>query len=114
MSLLSGVLSVLGGLLTQLPLIFVWIVAVVMAATRWKQHPRKSLFIVIAVAILFLQMVVGAFLNVSMPLWVTQRGMAMARMSMVFTILRVGGGLIAAVAWGLLVAAIFMEERANA
>lgn len=111
MSGMSGIVAVLGNLLTRLPLILVWVVMGILAVVRWERHPRKSLLTLLAVVILFLQAVVGTFLNVRLPLWMSESTVtAASRIALWMLLLNIGGALVAAGAWGLLAAALFMEE----
>ncbi|HNT73600.1 MAG TPA: hypothetical protein PKH77_01135 [Anaerolineae bacterium] len=108
MSGMPGIVAVLGNLLTRLPLILVWLVMGILAVVRWDRHPRKSLLTLLAVVILFLQAVVGTFLNIRLSLLMSTSGAS--RIALWLTLLNIGGALVSAGAWGLLAAALFMEE----
>jgi len=105
---MPGIVAVLGNLLTRLPLILVWLVMGILAVVRWDRHPRKSLLTLLAVVILFLQAVVGTFLNIRLSLLMSTSGAS--RIALWLTLLNIGGALVSAGAWGLLAAALFMEE----
>jgi hypothetical protein len=100
----------MANLLTRLPLVLVWLVMGILAVVRWDRHPRKSLLTLLAVVILFLQAVVGTFLNVRLPLLMSDGAVGTSRIALWLTLLNIGGALVSAGAWGLLAAALFMEE----
>ena len=103
--------SILGALLVRLPMLIIWGVGLFMAISRWSRHPRKSLFIVIALTVLFFQSMIGAILNAALPMWLYNRGMEGARMGLIFAIRNFGGAIVSAIAWGFLIAALFMPEE---
>ena len=103
--------TILGTLLARLPVLIIWGVGLFIAISRWSRHPRKSLFIVIALTVLFFQSMVGAVLNAALPMWLYNRGMEGARMGLIFGLRNFGGAIISAIAWGFLIAALFMPEE---
>ena len=98
-------------LINQLPVILVWIVGVILALFHWKRYPRVSLMALAAIVIFFLNSAAGAFLSLYLPLTLRERGWSTSQMSLVYTANAIVQSLIAAVAWGLVLAAIFGERN---
>jgi hypothetical protein len=82
-------------ILTQTPVLLVWLVGVILAIVGWKKHPSVSLVAVIAIVILFLLAVVTELAAVRNGLNGFRPGVAFLE------------ELIRAGAWGLVLAAIF-------
>ena len=98
-------------LFNQLPVIRVWIVGVILALFYWKRYPKISLRALAAIVIVFVNSAAGAFLNLYLPLTLHARGWSANQISLVSTASAIVQSLIAAVAWGLVLAAIFGERN---
>ena len=85
----------------QIPIFLVWLIGVVVAVVRWRRHPRPSLLLIIAVAILFLRALILPVVTFS----VVHGGMPPARAGFVNGLISLGSMVVAAVAWILLLAA---------
>lgn len=85
----------------QIPVFLVWLTGVVVAVMRWRRHPRPSLMLVIALSIFFLRAIILPIIT----FYVVHSGMSAARAGFVNGLISLGSMLVAAVAWGLLLAA---------
>ncbi len=94
-------------MLPRLPLFVAWIVAVLLAVLRWKQHPRVSMLVVAAVAVLALETIVNAFVVTSMPMMMRSSGTSLASMGVFMAVYSTVSNVIAAGAWGMMIAAAF-------
>lgn len=87
--------------LYQIPLFLVWIIGGVVAIARWRRHPRPSLLLIIALSVFLMR-------GLTMPLVsfaVAHSGATMARIGLTQGIINLGSTLVAAVAWGFVLAA---------
>ena len=98
-------------LMTQLPVILVWIVGVILALFYRKRYPKISLMALAAIVIVFVNSAAGAILNLYLALTLQARGWSANQTSLVSTAGVIVQSLIAAVAWGLVLAAIFGERN---
>jgi hypothetical protein len=101
--------------LEQLPSFLALLAGVVFAITRWKQHPKVAMVVVIALAFLLLAQVVFTIVYVLAPSWVIRSyqgyenmRIALDRVYLVLGLLSNGA---AAIGFGVLLAAIFMRRR---
>jgi hypothetical protein len=108
----SSFLSTLISYLIQTPVVLVWFVALVLSAIYWRRHPRVSSLTVIAVAILLVETLVNTFLNLWLPLFLSDRGMGTGQIAQILAVKAIVTGVIVAVAWAMVVAAIFGGRRA--
>ena len=104
------ILPTLASYLVQGPILLVWLVGFILALVYWRRHPRVSLLTVIALLIFLGETLAGTYLNLWLPLMLTGRGVQAA--ATVFLIKSILTSLILAIAWALLVAAIFGWRRA--
>ena len=106
------IFTMLGSLLLQSPILLVWLAGFILALVDWRRHPRRSLFTVIALAIFLIETLVDTYLNMWLPLLLSERNLEAAQISQLFLIKGMLTSIIGAVAWGLIVAAIFSGRRA--
>jgi hypothetical protein len=106
------ILPTLFAYLVQSPILLVWLAGFILAAVHWRKHPRVSLLTVIALAIFLIEGLVDTYLNLWLPLMLSERGMAAVQMGQFFTAKGIVTSIIGAVAWGLVVAAIFSGRPA--
>ncbi len=99
--------STLGMYLIQLPVLIVWLVGGVLALVHWRRHPRVSLLALIALGVFFIQMLVGTYLSIWLPMTLVRQGMSAAQMGLIMMARGVVQSLVSAVAWALLIAAVF-------
>ena len=103
--------------LEQLPSFLALLAGIVFAVTRWKQHPKVAMVVVIALAFLLLAQIVFTIMYVLVPSWVIRSSegyenirIALDRIYLVLGLLSNGA---AAIGFGVLLAAIFMRRRSE-
>ncbi|RYE89436.1 MAG: hypothetical protein EOO75_11815 [Myxococcales bacterium] len=106
MSFSSVVPGVIAQLIFRLPLWVVWFVAVGLAVSRWKQHPRVSGLVVGAVALLALEAIVGTVVTFAAPVLMRETTSATG-ISTLLMVYRIVANLVTAVGWAMLLAAVF-------
>lgn len=113
----SQLFNIVQSFLEQLPSFLALLAGIVFAITRWKQHPKVAMVVVIALAFLLLAQVVFSIVYVLVPSWVIRSTegyenmrMALDRIYLVLGLLSNGA---AAVGFGGLLAAIFMRRRSE-
>ena len=103
--------------LEQLPSFLALIAGIVFAITRWKQHPKVSTVVVIALAFLFLHQVIFTIVYKVVPSWVIRSSGSYEDIRTVIDRVYLVLGLIsngaAAIGFGVLLAAIFMRRTAE-
>ena len=98
----------LHNMLVQLPHIIVEAVGILLALVWWRRHPGVSLAFVLSVSVLILTNMVGAFLFAWLPTYLRdEQGWTAPATSHILTIINVGRSSAAAVAWILLLYAVF-------
>ncbi len=110
---MAAVFVTLSSLLIQLPLLLVWLVGIILALFFWRQHPRVSLLALIAISLLFVEDIASTFLNMWLPLTLRNGGLGIGRLNLLLPIIGVGESVVRAIAWGLLLAAIFGWRKAK-
>ena len=106
------ILPTLASLLIQSPILLVWLAGFILALVYWRRHPRASLFTVIALVIFLVETLVDTYLNLWLPLMLSERGMGAVQLGQIYMIKGILTAIIGAVAWGLIVAAIFSGRGA--
>lgn len=96
-------------LLVQIPVYLVWAVGAVLALLYWKRSPRSSALLLAGLAVLALVSLVGGWLNVALPTALVRRQGA-ARAGGLLTVIALVRSLFAAGAWGLILAAVFVDR----
>ena len=95
----------------QLPVILVWIVGVILALFYRKRYPKISLRALAAIVIVFVSSAAGGILSLYLALTSQAQRWSANQTSLVSTAGAIVQSLIAAVAWGLVLAAIFGERN---
>jgi hypothetical protein len=106
------ILPTLFSMMVQSPILLVWLAGFILAAVHWRRHPRVSLLTVIALAIFLVETLVNTYLNLWLPLMLSERGVAAVQIGQLFAAKGILTSIIGAVAWGLLIAAIFSGRPA--
>ena len=88
----------------------VWLAGAILALTSRRQHPKASRFTLIAIAIFFVESLVGTYVNLYVPFMLRDRGWTNSQLQMYFPLLGILLSLIRAVAWGFILAAIFSRR----
>ena len=109
--------NIVQSFLEQLPSFLALLAGIVFAITRWKQHPKVAMVVVIALVFLLLAQVVFSIVYVLVPSWVIRSTegyenmrRAVDRTYLVLGLLSNGA---AAIGFGGLLAAIFMRRRSE-
>ena len=97
----------------QGPAFIAWIVGIILAAARWRKHPNVSLFTVISLSIFVLVALIGAFVNAGTMAAVSRGDLDAAQIGVVFMVSGILFSLLDAVAWALLLMAIFRWRDAD-
>src|SRR4029450_13647962 len=85
-------------------MVIVWVIGVALALSRWRRHPRVSLFALLAFAI----MLVSRFQNVLLlPIMLSYGWREVQIGTIFFTVINLITGLTSVVAWALVLWAIF-------
>ena len=100
--------NLLGGLLTQLPVLAVLLVGVLLAVTRWSRHPRASALLLAGLAIQLVMGLLGLGLSAVLP-WLVG-SIPGARVGVILQLVTIVRSLISAVGWGLVLAAVFADR----
>lgn len=100
-------LAALSNLVVQLPVLVVWVVGFILAASRWQRHRKVSLFVVLGLSILLITMLAGGWLSVWLPQRMRGTSGSLARLGVILFSSRLLISVIGAVGWGLLIAAVF-------
>ncbi len=108
---MSAIYPVWISLLPRLALWLVWLVAVVLAIRGWSRHPRASLLAVIAVAIFFLDSLLGLGGTFFLNRFIENSRLGGARISAILGMFGAVQLLINVVGWGFAVAAMFADRR---
>lgn len=100
-------------LVEQLPSLLTMLGCLVFALLRWKRHPKVSLMVVLGLGLLFLHVIVFLFVyDLVPPLFIRPENYltnATIRRN-VFLVLGLISNTVAAVAYGVLLAAVFMQR----
>lgn len=111
----SGVMAaILTSCVVHIPTLLVWIAGAVLAIMHWRKYPQVSMFTLIALGIFLVLILGGSALSVWLPVTMMRDGMAASSLGIVLTISGCIQSLIAAGAWGLILAAIFKGRPAEA
>jgi hypothetical protein len=90
-----------------IPVIIVWVIGIALALSRWKRHPKVSLFAIIAFVVMIGSSVIFRVISAMGPMMMAQSGWAPSEMGPVFAVIGIVSTLITAVAWALILCAIF-------
>ena len=103
--------------LEQLPSFLALLAGIVFAITRWKQHPKIAMVVVIALVFLFLHQVIFTIVYNVVPNWVIRSSGSYEDIRTVIDRVYLILGLIsngaAAIGFGVLLSAIFMRRRSE-
>jgi hypothetical protein len=99
--------STLMAYLFQSPVLLVWLAGMVIAVVTWRRHPRVSLLTVVALVILLVETLIDTFLSMWLAFILSESQMGAAQIGWVTAVVRVVAAVVAAIAWGITLAAIF-------
>ena len=104
---MEALIPTLGAIAVSTPIIIVWVIAIVLALLRWQRHPRVSQFVIIACAVMIVNLVVSRFITIWLPITMRDRGWTMSQIGLIFSAIGIVSALIAAAAWVMILCAIF-------
>jgi len=104
---MEALIPTLSAIAISTPAIIVWAIGIVLALSRWRRHPRVSQFALIACAVMIVNLVVGRFLTIWLPIKMRDSGWTMSQIGPIFTAIGLITALISAAAWTLVICAIF-------
>ncbi|MBE7551296.1 MAG: hypothetical protein HS126_09515 [Anaerolineales bacterium] len=96
--------------LTQSPVLLVWVGGLFLALTRWEQHPRTSLFALIAIVLEVVALLSSLFFVTWLIPLLYQQGWEATNISMAVAGSTFFHAILSAVAWGLLIYAVFYGQ----
>ncbi len=100
---------VVSNLVISLPLLVVWIGGILLAIAYWPRYPRVAALVVCALALACLSLFVSALTTSALlPVLVQLRGGTVRRLESTLLLAGIVRTLLDALAWGLLVAAVFV------
>ena len=103
--------------LEQLPTVLALLAGIVFAITRWKQYPKVAMVVVIALVFLFLHLIIFTIVYNVVPRWVIRSSGSYEDIrtviDRVYLVMGVISNGVAAIGFGMLLAAIFMRRTAE-
>ncbi len=111
----SGLLpAILTSCFVHIPTILVWIAGAVLALMRWRKYPQVSMFTLAALGIFLVLTIAGSILSIWLPVTLMRGDTDSGRMGIILAGSGCVQSLIAAGAWGLILAAIFKGRSSEA
>lgn len=89
----------------------VWIVAIVLALSRWRQHPRVSRLTLAAILIFLADSIVGPFTGFFLPSMLHESSPGIGIPSLYYSFLGLLSSVVQAVGWSLIIAAVFSQRE---
>ena len=100
--------AVLTSLLTQFPVFLIWLVGGALCLVFWRRCPQAALLTLIALVMFFVISLLDNYLSVALPqVYARERGWSANQIGVYFTVKAVLSSLARAIAWALLLLAIF-------
>jgi hypothetical protein len=98
--------------LTWLPLYLLWMVGIILALVRWQRHPKVSILAGLAFLILIVNGMASTMTMAWLPGYLqSAQNYSAEQLAQVLSVVRVFFNLISAVAWSLILVAIFGERN---
>jgi len=104
---MERILPTLINYLVQVPVLLAWLIGLILSIVFWQRHPRVSLLTLIALAVLFVETLIDTYLSLWLPLGLREQGLTLAQTGRIIATKQVLTSLVSAVAWVLVIAAIF-------
>jgi hypothetical protein len=97
--------------LTWLPLYLLWLLGIILAVIRWQRHPKVSILAGLAFVILIVNGMASTITFAWLPGYLqTGQNYSAEQVGQVLSVARVFFNLVSAVAWALILVAIFAER----
>jgi hypothetical protein len=97
--------------LPLLPLYFLWLLGIVLAMVRFRRHPTVSVLTALACAILIVNSMASVFANTWLQGYLLGRSFSTEQVANIMVMVGVFFNLVSAVAWALVLVAIFAERH---
>jgi hypothetical protein len=98
--------------LTWLPLYLLWMVGIILALVRWQRHPKVSILAGLAFLILIVNGMASTMTMAWLPGYLqSAQNYSAEQLGQVLSVVRVFFNLVSAVAWSLILVAIFGERN---
>jgi hypothetical protein len=97
--------------LTWLPLYLLWMLGIILAMIRWQRHPTVSIQAALAFVILIVNSMASTVAYAWLPGYLQKGNYSAEQVGYVLTAARVFFNLVGAVAWVLILVAIFAERN---
>jgi hypothetical protein len=107
------ILPTLLSYLNLLPLIFVWVIGIILSIIFWRRHPIVSMLAVIAMATLLVERFVRIFLSYWLPFEINHYGLTGPQTTLIQKSVNIFESLVNAAAWSLLLIALFGWRKAS-
>src|SRR5262245_61278560 len=104
---MEALIPTLSAIAISTPVIIVWVIGIIWALSRWRRHPQVSRYALIAFAISIVNLIVNRFISIWAPLTMRDNGWTATQMGMFLSAFGIITALISAVAWALVICAIF-------
>ena len=104
---MQTLLPTLSALVIQLPVLLVWLIGSILAIVFWKRHPKVSLFAMIGVCGLLLLTLITTYLNLWLPLMLSDRGVSATQIGITLGIKGIVTSVLSACFWVMIFVAIF-------
>lgn len=108
---MDSFVGVLGQIVVAIPLIAVYVVGLIIAIARWRQHPRVSQLATVALVMLLVERLIGVLMTTMLPLLISRNGMSISDVTGLYAVYGVLSALFTAVAFGILLWALFGWRR---
>ncbi|NPV07677.1 MAG: hypothetical protein HPY83_06900 [Anaerolineae bacterium] len=102
-------LFLLSNYVMRLPLLLLWLIAVIIALARWRQMPRVAPLVMLGLLIALLDAVVGGIVSTWLPMSLAQTA-GPQRLALLTSVLTLVRSSVQAVAWGLVLWAAFSDR----
>lgn len=101
------IVAILISYLILTPIFVIWIRGFILAKNSWHKHPRLSRMTTTALAIFLLESLVNTYINFWLPYFFSENGLKTSQIAQIYAIKQIITTIIIAVAWGILISAIF-------
>jgi hypothetical protein len=106
--------SALVNLLVYTPPLLVWIIGLVLSGLLWSRHRGVAAMLLAACLIAIFTEISGALLNISLPFLYSAHLRSATQLGLVFGVVGLLRSLLMAVAWGLLLGAVWRGVTSSA
>lgn len=99
--------------LNLFPLIFVWLIGLILSIYYWRRHPVVSMLVAISLIILLIERFVRIYLGFWLPYQINQFGLTGAQGTLIGKSINIFESLINAGVWSLLLMALFGWRKSS-